>query len=408
MKLLILCNYFKPDLSAGSFRMQALVQALAAWRNRGLWVDVITTLPNRYRSLKLHAPVFEDDGWLRIHRIELPAHNNGMIDQARAYMSYARGVHEIVRNNHWDLVFATSSRLMTAALGAYISHSKNIPLYLDIRDLFAENMEELLAGKPQRLLTPALRRIERMSFSKATKINVVSEGFVNDIRDLSPDSEISVFTNGIDELFLDTDFFAEPFGRNHRKPEPDEELPLVVYAGNMGEGQGLHRVIPDLARRLENKARFRLIGDGGRKVALESALASAGVSNVELHSPVPREELLEHYRQADILFLHLNKLNSFKKVLPSKIFEYAATGKPIVAGVSGYAADFLRSEVADAAVHEPLDTASLASAIVSFAGCQEGSSREGFRSKFARSAIMANMASDVIGVLKAAKDAPVR
>ena len=46
----------------------------------------------------------------------------------------------------------------------------------------------------------------------------------------------------------------------------------------------------------------------------------------------------------DVLFLHLNDYSAFRKVIPSKIFEYAATGKPIVAGVSGYAAEFLRHE----------------------------------------------------------------
>jgi len=31
---------------------------------------------------------------------------------------------------------------------------------------------------------------------------------------------------------------------------------------------------------------------------------------------------------ADVLFLHLNAYKAFEKVLPSKIFEYAATGRP--------------------------------------------------------------------------------
>ena len=116
MRLLILSNYFTPDLSAGSFRMQALVDALELYAATGLEVDIVTTRPNRYASLRTEAPSFEDRGWLRVHRVELPAHKNGMADQARAYVHYVQGVLKLAHTNKWDAVFATSSRLMTAGL----------------------------------------------------------------------------------------------------------------------------------------------------------------------------------------------------------------------------------------------------------------------------------------------------
>lgn len=57
-----------------------------------------------------------------------------------------------------------------------------------------------------------------------------------------------------------------------------------------------------------------------------------------------REDLLRVYRHADVLFLHLNNLKAFRRVLPSKIFEYAATNKPIWGGLSGYAGRFAKNE----------------------------------------------------------------
>ena len=68
-----------------------------------------------------------------------------------------------------------------------------------------------------------------------------------------------------------------------------------------------------------------------------------------------RKELIKEYRKADILFLHLDNYNAFKKVLPSKIFEYASTGKPILAGVSGYASKFLLKQVRGVEVFNPCD-----------------------------------------------------
>ena len=55
--------------------------------------------------------------------------------------------------------------------------------------------------------------------------------------------------------------------------------------------------------------------------------------------------LLEYYKNADILFLHLKNIAAFKRVLPSKVFEYGALGKPIVAGVSGYSANFIKQNL---------------------------------------------------------------
>lgn len=387
MKLLILSNYFTPDLSAGSFRMQAFVEALEPHAANGLEVDLITTRPNRYASHQTEAPEFEDRGWLRIRRIALPSHKGGMADQARAYVSYAQAVRRLTRGRRWDLVFATSSRLMTAGLGALVARRVGAPLYLDIRDLFTLNMEELLARSPLKLLLPVLRQIERRTFRAARRINVVSEGFLPHIHAVAPGVPVSCFTNGIDDLFLAEDFAL---------PQASAGLPVILYAGNMGEGQGLHRIVPPVAKATEGRVRFRLIGDGGKRRELESALAAQGVSNVELLPPMSRAELIAEYRGADILFLHLNDLDAFRKVLPSKLFEYAATGKPILAGIAGHAADFVADELPDAEVFAPCDACAMCACVERLLIEPAQIERAGFRKRYARCTIMSALADDVL------------
>ena len=101
----------------------------------------------------------------------------------------------------------------------------------------------------------------------------------------------------------------------------------VVYAGNIGEGQGLHSILPSVrAKHFEGKLKFKIIGDGGRLPQLEQALKAAAINNVELLNPVGRDVLIQAYQHADILFMHLNDYDAFLKVLPSKVFEYAALG----------------------------------------------------------------------------------
>lgn len=386
MKLLILSFYYPPDLSAGSFRTAALVEALGALKREGLEVEVITTQPNRYRNMAGGAPLFEDHGWLRIRRIPLPSHRSGALDQVRAFSAFVPAVLRESRGQ-WDAVFATSSRLMTAALGAEVARRTRAPLYLDIRDLFSDTMGDLLSGSPLGLLLPVFRYIEKRTLGRAARVNLVSEGFLTHARSVAPGHDYRLFTNGIDDSFLEGYF---------RRAGPPGGAPLILYAGNIGDGQGLHRILPEAAQRLGPKVRFRVIGDGGRRKQLEDGLSQADVGNVEMMSPIPRKALNEHYREADILFLHLNDHAAFLKVLPSKIFEYAATGKPMLAGVSGYAAEFLRREVPGVAVFDPCDAAGMADAVEELLAMPAVVDRASFRSRYARSAIMGRLAADLV------------
>ena len=242
-----------------------------------------------------------------------------------------------------------------------------------------------------KLLVPVFRQIERRAFRAAQRINVVSEGFIPHIRAIAPDVPITCYTNGIDDIFLTETF---------QKPERRRDQPLILYAGNMGEGQGLHRIVPMVAKALNGEARFRLIGDGGKRRELESTLQAEGLSNVELLPPVSRDKLIAHYRDADILFLHLNDLDAFRKVLPSKIFEYAATGRPMLAGVAGLAADFLAKNLPDAEVFAPQDAPAMIQAVRRLAGTQPVIDRTAFRHEFSREAIMRKLTQDVMSLLK--------
>ena len=78
---------------------------------------------------------------------------------------------------------------------------------------------------------------------------------------------------------------------------------------------------------------------------LINAIKSNHVSNIEILPPVKREKLFKYYKDADILFLHLNDIPAFRRVLPSKIFEYTTLKRSIVARLSGYFAKFLVDNV---------------------------------------------------------------
>lgn len=387
MKILILSFYYSPDLCAGSFRTTALVEQLLKLPD--LELDVITTMPNRYSSFNVVVDAEQDQQHVHIHRIKLPEHNSGMLDQMRAFLYFYRGGINFAKKNEYDLVFATSSRLFTAFLGARIANKKNIPLYLDIRDIFVDTLSDVINPYVFASIKPILTGIEKYTFSSARHINLVSKGFSDYFVSRFKRATYSFFTNGIDDTFIEDNSFNELVEENN-------SIKKVLYAGNIGEGQGLHHIIPDLAKNLEGQYHFIIIGDGGRRAILKESIANVG--NVTLLPPVNRDELKKYYTAADILFLHLNDYAAFRKVLPSKIFEYVATRKPILAGVSGYAASFIESEIENAAIFSPgdVDTAELELQKL----CKQPCDRSSFIAKYTRKSIMTKMSLSIISLLK--------
>jgi glycosyltransferase involved in cell wall biosynthesis len=394
MRVLILSFYYHPDLCAGSFRTTPFVSALCELAPADTHVDVVTTLPNRYYTFTQDAAEIESGPGIEIRRIKLPSHRSDMRGQARAFLYFARQALTITADRKYDLVFATSSRLMTASLGAWIARRKQAPLYLDIRDIFVDTIREVLPGIVAWPMGHIFSLMESWTVRRANRINLVSRGFEEYFRTRYGDRSLAWFTNGIDDEFL-TDATAPP--QSTRRPGA---LPTILYAGNMGEGQQLHEIVPSLARALSGQAQFVMIGDGGRRNELEAAVAAAGVDNVEFRAPMSRAALLQAYAEADVLFLHLGAYPAFEKVLPSKLFEYAALGKPVLAGVKGFAARFVTEEIDNAAVFPPCDTGA---AVNAFGTLQLVSRpRPSFVAKYARSNIVRAMAKDVLELLPCA------
>lgn len=385
----MLSFYFRPDLSAGSFRATSLVNALMQKIPEGGRIDVLTTLPNRYNSFSVEASAEEKTPGLSIVRIALPRHQSGMIDQARAFISFSREVLRITRVEEYDLVYATSSRLMTAALGAWVARKKRIPLYLDIRDIFVDTINDVLPRHLAILAKPIFTLLERWAINRASKVNLVSRGFAEYFSLHYPRQRFSYFTNGIDDEFLSVSV--------SKSSVRTSGMVEILYAGNVGEGQGLHAIVPYLAKRMHGQICFKIIGDGGRSEALRAALTSTGVDNVQLLPPMKRTQLIAAYQSADVLFLHLNDYDAFKKVLPSKLFEYGAMGKPIWAGVSGYASEFVRNELDNSAVFHPCNAAEAERVFTQLRLQTEP--RNHFVSKYARINIANEMAKDVVNTI---------
>ena len=201
-RIVFLSYYFEPDLCAGSFRNTSLLNELKQLIEDNTKIDIYTTLPNRYSTFNSEAKELEAFNKIRIFRISTPAHNNGMFGQILAFKQYFTEVIRLNKDEACDLVYASSSRLFTAFLGAILSSKKNAFLYLDIRDIFKETILDTLKIKSlSGILSTSISIIERYTFSRASHINLISPGFEGYFMKYN-DKKFSYFTNGIDEIFL--------------------------------------------------------------------------------------------------------------------------------------------------------------------------------------------------------------
>ena len=387
MRILVLSFYYPPDIGATSIRPKSIVDALLKEVGSDVKIDVITTMPNRYQSFDVDAQSYEYNGKISINRIALPKHKSGMLDQGLAFIFFCFGVRKIILKKKWDIVIATSSRLMTASLGAWVAKRTSSKLYLDIRDLFTQTMDSILEKNILRIFMPILHLLEKWTFRSADKINLVSASFLDHLKKIVPNLSPSVYTNGVDQIFLKNKFLI-----NKIKPKP-----LILYTGNIGHGQGLHKIIPKVASEM-TEIQFRLIGDGGARMLLTHNYLFKLQKNIEVLNPVLRSELIKEYQNADVLFLHLNNFKVFHRVLPSKIYEYAATGKPILAGVSGYAAKFLLENVKGVEVFTPCDIKGMKSGLQKLLKGPKIFNRDSFCADYNRENIMQKMAIDILSI----------
>jgi glycosyltransferase involved in cell wall biosynthesis len=194
-------------------------------------------------------------------------------------------------------------------------------------------------------------------YKQASAICVISPGFRNNlIKKDVPAEHIYFIPN-----WVDTEIYQPAC--------PDRELAEklglsekfnVMFAGNMGEAQGLETVL-DAASVLEDleDLQFVMVGDGTAFSDLREKAEAKGLTNVLFLGRYPAASMSSLYALADVLLVHLRKNPLFEITIPHKVFSYMASSKPILAAVAGDAADLV-SEVGAGITCPPQDSEALA------------------------------------------------
>ena len=182
----------------------------------------------------------------------------------------------------------------------------------------------------------------------------------------------------------------------------EKKTKTILYAGNIGKCQALHKIIPQTAKKLGDDYKFVVVGDGGIKKLLADEIEKENLSNVEIRLPVKRDELIRLYKESDYLFIHLEKHPAFERVIPSKVFELGATNKPVIAGVAGYPKNFISKYLTNTIMFDPCDYESLVQKLHNYTYKNEY--RKDFIENFTRDNINREMAGSIIQIGNLKKD----
>ena len=104
----------------------------------------------------------------------------------------------------------------------------------------------------------------------------------------------------------------------------------------------MHSLIPCIAKRLEN-VKIDVYGDGKFLKKLINDCDQLKLNNVNFFRPINRNDLFKKYNEYEILFLNLDTLEGLDTVLPSKIFEYLASGITVIMGLHGVSYEYVKA-----------------------------------------------------------------
>lgn len=372
MRILFLSHYFPPEVNAPANRT---IEHCTAWVRLGHEVHVVTCVPSHPRGIAFQG---YKPGWyvrervdgIEVHRVwSLLAANTGMVRRTLNYLSFVpSAVWRALLLGRFDIIVATSPQFFCALAGYLSGAIKRTPWVFELRDLWPDSVAAVGAVR-RGVLLRALERLELRMYRHARLVVCVTRSFMLNLERRGINREKLAFVpNGIDVGMCQA---GDPEAARRRLGIGTDEV-LVSYVGTVGMAHGL-RTILDAAHELshrEPRIRFLIVGDGAELSALRRHAGDGGLSNVHFTGLVPRAAAKDYLDASDICLVTLKRSPVFRTVLPSKLFEAMAAGKPVILGVEGEAREVLEASGGGIAV-EPENQAQLCDAIARLAAAPD-------------------------------------
>lgn len=369
MHILFLSHYYPPEVNAPASR---LAENAAAWFRAGHRVTVVTGAPNHpggkvfpgFRNRWFQRETL--DGVEVIRLWTFLAANEGFALRLLNYLSFTFSVlANLPRLPRSDVVVSTTPQFF-CGLAGWMLKRRNRPWVLEVRDLWPESIVTVGAMKHGAAIR-VLERIERLAYRKADALVSVTDSFVPHL--LAPrhgKGPLAVIKNGVDLTLFDPAASASA-GEAWCAAHDLGGKFVAAYVGTHGMAHGLDTVVA-AAQRLRDDPRiaFVLVGDGSERARLARMVEEHKLTNLLILGQRPKSEIPAIWSATDASLVLLKRHDTFKSVLPSKIFEAMACECPIVLGVEGEAEKLVADAGAGIAI-VPEDAEQLAAALLRLA-----------------------------------------
>lgn len=257
-----------------------------------------------------------------------------------------------LKSNHIDALVSTGPPHSMHLIARQIHRTKRIPWLADFRDPWT-NIDFAGDLKMSRFAARRNAKLEKAVLNEADAIAVVSD-FMREEFKTKTAKPIHVITNGFDP----DDFVVAE--ENLRK---DGKF-AIVHTGSLNNRRNqpeLWRAIKELCIEnveFSNDCVIRLIGKNDLSIS-ENIEAEGLRQRTQLIDYLPHQSIIAEQKSAAVLLLSINNYGSTeagffspKATLTGKLFEYLASGKPIlmVGPLDGQAAEVIRTTKAGCVV----------------------------------------------------------
>lgn len=336
LNVLVLAQYFSPDMGGGSTRATNVVKGLL---KNNCNVTVVAAFPN-YPHGKIpeqykHKPIVpEKFGTAQVYRVWIPAlpHSN-ITNRIILHLCFiVSSMFAFPFVSKTDVVWGANPNLFSFFPSFIYGLFKRVPTVRNVDDLWPEVFYELGYVKSV-YAQKILDFLAWISYLVPAAITPISIGYKRKIvskYNISP-QKIHVIEVGID---IEKKLVATNLSKNSF---------VIMYSGVLGLGYNFD-VLLDAAQLLSKNKEivFVIRGIGEMASKLKKNISERNLKNVFLNNRfLTASELDAVLSSADVFVLPMANMSFIDSGLPTKIFEYQAYGKPTICVSNGESARYV-------------------------------------------------------------------
>jgi len=308
MKIIIVTSFPFPDGKATSNRIKVFAEEISI-KNKINSVEIVAPSNKKNRVIPLSPKI-------DIVNIYVPS-----VDKSKFFL---RAISEIkmafslwpyaTRSNKNIIIISIPSVLLLLPL---LMQKKRNFLILDVRDAVWSYLSE---GLIKAFAGWVIKHIFKLALTKADLVTVTNSYEFQNIKNFFG-YEPLIVKNGISK--------SKMLELQSIKSKLPTAKINVSYIGNVGLAQELD-VLIDFTKKYKSNIETNIIGDGIKLNYLKNRCVTEKIDNINFYGHVSSEKVSIYLEKSDILFAQIGE--NFKSAIPTKVFEYIASGRKVLLG----------------------------------------------------------------------------